>query len=660
MALERALLVPGLVHQLGQLGHDRGPLLPRIGSPDDHVPAIERIGERRRIALAPRHLDRLVAKRCGPVAEGRIAKRSGEPREQPHPHAAVARLDGGERLLEQRHEATVASGARPDEPPAVAEGRAREPLAQLFAPSDLGRAPEALLRPVAVARAHLRVAHREEQVAADLLVHRVQPVEQLQAHPVQAHRLLVGQRGPRPIAGHDRVAQGLVRVAALRALEEVVRELGRVRLGIRRVDPFEHLPDPAVRPGAPAGRKLLVERIANEAVREPKPPADLGDLDDHVGGQSRVQDVERLVAGDPPEGEQGELAADDRCAHEQVGTGLGQVGQALRDHLPDGRRDRGAPGVLEADQPPLGREQPDHLLDEQRVALGAVVDRRGQGLGRIDLGREREEAGDVVLGQPAQRQPPRGVVPGELGQRRPQRVIAAQVDLAVGTHDQDPRVRDRAGEELEEQQRRRVGRLEVVEHQHERRGAGRVAQKRRRRVEEPKPRALGFQRGRRRQVGHDLAQLGEHLCDDRGARAQLRAHRLRADVPQVGAQRLHPRPVGGCTAGLPAPSRQHPRALLPGPGRELARQPALADPGLASDEDHRAPRPARGVEAGEQLRPAPGRGPRRRRLRAPGARAAPRRSSSASSWRRIACSRSRSSRPGSIPSSSTRVSRAWR
>ena len=54
VALKRALLVPGLVQEGGQLGHDGGALLARVRSPDDHVPPVEGIGQRRRIPMKNR------------------------------------------------------------------------------------------------------------------------------------------------------------------------------------------------------------------------------------------------------------------------------------------------------------------------------------------------------------------------------------------------------------------------------------------------------------------------------------------------------------------------------------------------------------------------------------------------------------------------------
>ena len=257
-------------------------------------------------------------------------------------------------------------------------------------------------------------------------------------------------------------------------------------LGLRHVQPFEHLPDPAVRPGAPAARKVFVERVPDEAMGEPETSADLRHLDHHVGRDRRIQDLEQLIpVADPAERGEGELAPEYRRLHKQVGAAVRQVRQALRDHLLDGRRKGGATGCLVAEivQASLGGQQPDDLFHEQRIALGLAMDGCGQRLGGVDLGRQLDVARDVELGQAGQPQPAGRVVTVELGQRGPQRVIARQLHVSVGSDDEDLHVRDLAGDELQQQQRRRVGGLQVVEHQDERCRAGRVAEKRRRGVE---------------------------------------------------------------------------------------------------------------------------------------------------------------------------------
>ena len=202
--------------------------------------------------------------------------------------------------------------------------------------------------------------------------------------------------------------------------------------------------------------------------------------------------------------------------------------------------------------------------------------------------------------------------------------------------------------------------MEVVEDEHERplcRGALRrnsaVASNRRKRAPSDSSRAA------RRRSGQELAQLGQELRELRGARAELRAQRSGSLVAHVGAQRLHPRPVGGRAARLPAAPDEHARAARPRARDQLLGEPALADPGLAGEQEEPPAPGERVVEARAQLGELALAADERacaRPLR--GSARARRRRSSAASWRRIACWSSRSSRPGSIPSSSTSACRA--
>jgi hypothetical protein len=57
-----------------------------------------------------------------------------------------------------------------------------------------------------------------------------------------------------------------------------------------------------------------------------------------------------------------------------------------------------------------------------------------------------------------------------------------------------------------------------------------------------------------------LAQFGDDLGEFGGAGSELRAQRGDVALAHVRAQRLHPGPIGGGTARLPAAADEHPRA----------------------------------------------------------------------------------------------------
>ena len=76
---------------------------------------------------------------------------------------------------------------------------------------------------------------------------------------------------------------------------------------------------------------------------------------------------------------------------------------------------------------------------------------------------------------------------------------------------------------------------------------------------------------------------------------------VRGRGPQIGPQRLHPWPVWGRPGILPSASPQDLVPALACPCRELVRQPALADPGLATEQDQSTAPETRLVEVLQQF-----------------------------------------------------------
>ena len=123
----------------------------------------------------------------------------------------------------------------------------------------------------------------------------------------------------------------------------------------------------------------------------------------------------------------------------------------------------------------------------------------------------------------------------------------------------------------------------VVDDQHEGLGLAGGAQEGCRGVEESKACTVRVERGRGGQPGEPVVELGQHLGDVRGARPELATDLLLLAVADVGAQGLRPRPIGGRAARLPTATPQHPQSARLSGVRELVRQPALADAGLAGE-----------------------------------------------------------------------------
>ena len=87
----------------------------------------------------------------------------------------------------------------------------------------------------------------------------------------------------------------------------------------------------------------------------------------------------------------------------------------------------------------------------------------GDGGGR----RELDVAADVLLAQPGEGQVRRLRLADELREGSDQGIPQHRVDVAVGADDEQPGVVDRSGDELEQEQRRLVRGVHVVEHEHE-------------------------------------------------------------------------------------------------------------------------------------------------------------------------------------------------
>ena len=120
------------------------------------------------------------------------------------------------------------------------------------------------------------------------------------------------------------------------------------------------------------------------------------------------------------------------------------------------------------------------LGDEERVALGLAVDRVGEELGRF-LAADRLD--EVLDARRASDRAARSVRrAARVATRRSCRRAGAavEIDVSIGADDRDPLVAEVAREVLEHEQRRLVGPVQVVEHDHDRVLARGVAEEGRR------------------------------------------------------------------------------------------------------------------------------------------------------------------------------------
>ena len=157
---------------------------------------------------------------------------------------------------------------------------------------------------------------------------------------------------------------------------------------------------------------------------------------------------------------------------------------------------------------------------------------------------------DVLTPEALQPQPRRAR--GERTERRRELVARVRLALAVGGDRQHRLVGQRARDELQREHRRDVGPVQVVEHDDERSALRDRDEQAGERVEEAKARLVGVQRRRLRGRAERGRQLRQQTGDPGGAVAEAGAQRGGVLAARERAGDLHPRPVRGRSAAVPA------------------------------------------------------------------------------------------------------------
>ena len=224
-----------------------------------------------------------------------------------------------------------------------------------------------------------------------------------------------------------------------------------------------------------------------------------GNLGHHAGSEAFVEEVQELAgrsAAKPSQRVQRELATEDGREAEDSVALLREAFDPPPNDLTNPFRDRQAQPcrVVDGFETAFRREQPDDFSHEQRVTFRLAVDYRHHTVAWRHSGDLLDETGDVRLGEAEQRDMPRRPLARELGQGEGQGVVPAQVDVAIGAQDEDGGVAEFACDELQQQQRRRIGGVQVVEYEHERLVSTGVVKERRDCVEETKPACLRLHR----------------------------------------------------------------------------------------------------------------------------------------------------------------------
>ena len=247
--------------------------------------------------------------------------------------------------------------------------------------------------------------------------------------------LAMGADRGRALGGQRRVLEDGPAVAGSLG---VVGQAGGIRA---RAAVREEPQRPPVQVDRALRRQRFLDRRPRDLVAEPHgAPGGL----QHPRRQTLVERPD-LVARDGLEQRDLRLGGDDRDGFEQRSTLRIQTREARQDGVAHGL------GNLLA-----GRE---HLADEKRVAVGAPV----EGL-RVEF-RVRGQPFDSTGGERFDSLPRDRPRRRQLADRKPQRVHAVELVLAVGDHHERAQLRDPPAGVAEEVKRRPVGPVQILENQ---------------------------------------------------------------------------------------------------------------------------------------------------------------------------------------------------
>jgi hypothetical protein len=283
---------------------------------------------------------------------------------------------------------------------------------------------------------------------------------------------------------------------------------------------------------------ILPEQVVAEAVRASQ----------HPSPDALLQESHNLAGW--PVSRRGqkvysELSIQDASHCQQTATVLGERLDAALQRL-------GYPG-----RDPVGiGSQPGQLMDEERVAAGAVHDSLDHVGGRLAAEHFGQQPAHLRRGEPDQRQ--HGGLAGQGGQLLGRRRLGAEV--TVGADNKYGRGRQAPPDETEQLQRGRIGPMQIVEQEDQ------------------------WFTGAPHGGGNVVIQL-ERLDGRRITRVGQQPRQGRPAIGRLTEQSFPPRPVAR-TAGPPTPPGD-PGAALHVPG-QLGQQRRLADPGLTGDQQQTA------------------------------------------------------------------------
>ena len=267
---------------------------------------------------------------------------------------------------------------------------------------------------------------------------------------------------------------------------------------------------------APGGVQLLVERLSDQRVREAVPPHRVCHDGDDPGGHGllqhllqllarggvwRLQLEERLQSGGAP------LPPEDGRQSEALLTGGGEPLQASPDCRPhpvrNGERRAGpTSGRREAT---LGDQHSHDFGQEEGIAFRLSRDGGDQPRRRRLAGGALDEAGHLVPAQALERQGLTVRLAHHFSADLYQWMVPVQPDVAVGADEEQPGIRACSGHEPEQEQRRDVEPVEILENEDQWLAARAGVETAGEAVEQAEPRLLPRKRDGMGYLGQPLA-----------------------------------------------------------------------------------------------------------------------------------------------------------
>ncbi len=210
--------------------------------------------------------------------------------------------------------------------------------------------------------------------------------------------------------------------------------------------------------------------------------------------------------------------------------------------------------------------------------------------------RALDELGDLLSAQTSEPQPYHSLGAAKIDERRRQRLRHLGLGVTEGRDEERASIGCPARQVAQEQERGRVGPVAVLDHHHQRRATTRRGEEVADGAVQPVALGVRVGRHRRRQLTDPARQIWQEPRELAAVRAQRGLQCGLIDASHELPDRVDERPVRTPHLGV-ARAVEHERPGRRGIVRELADEPALARPGLASHERESQTLP---VHAGHQ------------------------------------------------------------